>query len=124
MLDPDSGEPLGISLWPQNVDLTGLNLEVRRGNDRFRLDDAVMVKDNHVAAAGGIRAAVEASNCRHVLITHGTDSMKATAEALAWGWEHLDRLRTMENPAGYLYRVGYRRGIRQRRKPIWPTGPR
>ena len=29
-----------------------------------------------------IRAAVEASNCRHVLITHGTDSMKATAEAL------------------------------------------
>jgi L-asparaginase len=29
-----------------------------------------------------IRAAVEASNCRHILITHGTDSMKATAEAL------------------------------------------
>jgi L-asparaginase len=29
-----------------------------------------------------IRAAVEASNCSHILITHGTDSMKATAEAL------------------------------------------
>ncbi len=30
----------------------------------------------------------------------------ATAEALAYGWEHWDRIRTMENPAGYLYRVG------------------
>ena len=29
-----------------------------------------------------IRATVEASNCSHILITHGTDSMKATAEAL------------------------------------------
>ena len=29
-----------------------------------------------------IRAAVEASNCSHILITHGTDSMKATAGAL------------------------------------------
>ena len=29
-----------------------------------------------------IRATAEASNCSHILITHGTDSMKATAEAL------------------------------------------
>jgi L-asparaginase len=29
-----------------------------------------------------IRATVEASHCSHILITHGTDSMKATAEAL------------------------------------------
>ena len=29
-----------------------------------------------------IRATVEASNCSHVLITHGTDSIKDTAEAL------------------------------------------
>ena len=29
-----------------------------------------------------IRAAVEASNCRHILITHGTDSMVETARAL------------------------------------------
>ncbi|MEO5900949.1 MAG: sigma-70 family RNA polymerase sigma factor, partial [Ilumatobacteraceae bacterium] len=25
--------------------------------------------------------------------------------ALAWGWEHWDRLSGMSNPAGYLYRV-------------------
>ena len=31
---------------------------------------------------------------------------EATAEALAYGWEHRDRLEGMGNPAGYLYRVG------------------
>lgn len=30
----------------------------------------------------------------------------ATAAALAYGWEHWDRLSQMANPAGYLYRVG------------------
>ena len=27
------------------------------------------------------------------------------AESLAWAWEHWEKLRTMENPVGYLYRV-------------------
>ena len=31
---------------------------------------------------------------------------EATAEALAYGWEHWDRVKSMANPAGYLYRVG------------------
>ena len=31
---------------------------------------------------------------------------EATAEALAYGWEHWDRIESMENPVGYLYRVG------------------
>ena len=30
----------------------------------------------------------------------------ATAEALAYGWEHWDRIEAMGNPVGYLYRVG------------------
>ncbi|HEY5650881.1 MAG TPA: nuclear transport factor 2 family protein [Acidimicrobiia bacterium] len=30
----------------------------------------------------------------------------ATSEALAFGWENWDRLEQMENPIGYLYRVG------------------
>lgn len=29
-----------------------------------------------------------------------------TSEALAWAWEHWDRVARMQNPAGYLYRVG------------------
>lgn len=44
---------------------------------------------------------------RHALIPSlGLDAAtEATAEALAYGWEHWDRLRHMDNPAGYLYRV-------------------
>lgn len=44
---------------------------------------------------------------------------EATSEALVYGWEHWDRLKTMYNPAGYLYRVGRRRGRRMqlRRRP-------
>lgn len=42
----------------------------------------------------------------------------ATAEALAYGWEHWDRIREMENSAGYLYRVGRSQGRRLRRRPL------
>lgn len=48
---------------------------------------------------------------------------EATAEALAYGWEHWHRIRGLENPAGYLYRVGERRGRRLWRRPVFPTPP-
>jgi len=35
---------------------------------------------------------------------------EAAAEALAYGWTHWDRVGAMDNPAGYLYRVGRDRG--------------
>ena len=38
----------------------------------------------------------------------------ATAEALAYGWEHWDRIRIMDNPAGYLYQIG-RHALKVRR---------
>lgn len=44
----------------------------------------------------------------------------ATAEALAWAWEHWAQVRTMENPIGYLYRVGQARS-RCRRTPALPS---
>jgi RNA polymerase sigma factor (sigma-70 family) len=31
---------------------------------------------------------------------------EAAAEALAWAWEHRDRLDTVDKPVAYLYRVG------------------
>jgi len=31
---------------------------------------------------------------------------EATAAALAWAWEHRDRLSDLDHPLGYLYRVG------------------
>ncbi|AUN30961.1 carboxylating nicotinate-nucleotide diphosphorylase [Niveispirillum cyanobacteriorum] len=34
------------------------------GNHRFALDDAVLIKDNHLVAAGGLRAAVERARMR------------------------------------------------------------
>ena len=39
----------------------------------------------------------------------------AACEALAYGWRHWDRIRDLENPAGYLYRVG-RRSVRRCRR--------
>ena len=41
----------------------------------------------------------------------------AAAEALAYAWEHWERVRRMDNAAGYLYRVG-RSKARRRRKPL------
>jgi RNA polymerase sigma-70 factor (ECF subfamily) len=56
---------------------------------------------------------------RHALsTTYGLDvGREATAEALAYGWEHWEQLRMMENPAGYLYKVGRTKARRLGRKP-------
>lgn len=53
---------------------------------------------------------------RHALVASlgQDDGLEATAEALAYGWEHWERLAAMENPTGYLYRVG-RSSVRVRR---------
>lgn len=32
----------------------------------------------------------------------------AACDALAYGWEHWDRVASLDNPVGYLYRVGLR----------------
>ena len=42
----------------------------------------------------------------------------AAAEALAYGFEHWDRVGGMDNPAGYLYRVGQS----EARRHFRPTG--
>lgn len=47
--------------------------------------------------------------------------LDATAEALAYGWEHWDRIEGMENPVGYLYRVGRSRVPRRRRLRLPPV---
>ncbi len=45
---------------------------------------------------------------RHALVASlgQQRGLEATAEALAYGWEHRQRLAGMDNPIGYLYRVG------------------
>lgn len=49
---------------------------------------------------------------------------EAAAEALSYAWEHWERVGSMENPVGYLYRVGRDRGLRLlRRDPPVFTQP-
>lgn len=58
---------------------------------------------------------------RALVACRGLDgAQEATAEALAYAWEHRDRVLAMENPAGYLYRVGQSR-TRARRRPSLPA---
>jgi len=57
-------------------------------NHRFGLDDAVLIKDNHIAAAGGVRPAVErvrASIGHLVKVEVEVDSLVQLEEALAVG---------------------------------------
>ncbi len=49
----------------------------------------------------------------------------ATADALAYAWEHWGKIRVMKNTNGYLYRVGQtsaRRSLR-RPRPLFPEPP-
>ena len=48
---------------------------------------------------------------------------EATAEALAWAWEHWGEVQAMSNPAGYLYRVGSSRTRRPRPRFAPPPVP-
>lgn len=57
-------------------------------NHRFGLDDAVLIKDNHIAVAGGITAAVERAraNVGHLVkIEVEVDSLEQLAELLPLG---------------------------------------
>ncbi|MGI9623707.1 MAG: RNA polymerase sigma factor [Acidimicrobiales bacterium] len=50
--------------------------------------------------------------------------MEASAEAMAYAWEHRERLAPMDNPVGYLYRVGRSRvRVRPARPRFVPVPP-
>ncbi|HRK84926.1 MAG TPA: carboxylating nicotinate-nucleotide diphosphorylase [Alcaligenes faecalis] len=57
-------------------------------NHRFGLDDAVLIKDNHIAVAGGVRAAVQAARAyigHLVCIEVEVDTLEQLDEVLALG---------------------------------------
>lgn len=68
---------------------------VRRGgglNHRFGLDDGIMIKDNHIVAAGGLRLAVAAARAaapplQRVCVE--VENLKELAEALEVGVDHV-----------------------------------
>jgi DNA-directed RNA polymerase specialized sigma24 family protein len=44
---------------------------------------------------------------RALMAAYGPDAgREAAADALAWAWEHRDRVAQMDHPLAYLYRVG------------------
>lgn len=52
------------------------------------------------------------------------DARDALADAMTYAWQHWGRVRAMENPAGYLYRVARSRTRGRRRAPVFPAiGP-
>lgn len=56
-----------------------------------------------------------------LVAAHGVDrGLEAANDALLHGWRRWDRVRDMENPGGYLYRVGERRARRRRLAPFLP----
>ncbi len=58
------------------------------GNHRFGLDDAVLIKDNHIAIAGGVRPAIEAAKAavgHLVKIEVEVDTLAQLSEALEVG---------------------------------------
>ena len=73
----------------------------------------------------GFEAFIRAHEARlrtALVLAYGPDSgREAAAEALAWAWEHWDRVALMEAPVPYLYRVGQSRTRRIRRRT--PSSP-
>lgn len=68
---------------------------------RFGLSDAILIKDNHIAAAGGVRAALEAARrvashmCR---VEIEVDRLDQLAEVLAVGGAEVVLLDNMDDP--------------------------
>lgn len=62
---------------------------------------------------------VEPRLSRALTGTYGCEvGEEATRDALAYAWENWERVSRMENPVGFLFRVGQSRARRYRRKPV------
>ena len=60
---------------------------------------------------------------RALIAAYGPDRGRdAAAEALAYAWQHWERVHMMDNPIGYLYRVGQSR-TRPRKAPVAFSAP-
>lgn len=58
-------------------------------NHRVGLYDAILIKENHIAAAGGIGAAVDAARPQQVLIEVEAETLEQVAEALDAGSDRI-----------------------------------
>ncbi|MEM7095730.1 MAG: sigma-70 family RNA polymerase sigma factor [Actinomycetota bacterium] len=61
---------------------------------------------------------------RALIAVRGIDGAEdAAAEAIAWGWEHQDRLLPLDDPIAYLYRVALTRSVGRKRPVLPPVEP-
>lgn len=70
-------------------------------NHRYSLSDAILIKDNHVAAAGGVRAVLEASKsvASHMMkVEIEVDTLDQLAEVLEVGGADVVLLDNMDTP--------------------------
>lgn len=84
------------------------------------MDVAGVISDPSLAPARtrfeALVAVTEPPLRRALVAAYGAEAgREATADALAWAWEHLDRVEVMSNPGGYLWRVGQTSARRGRR---------
>lgn len=83
----------------------------------------VVEVENRAEAFGRFVSDAEPRLRRAFTLLRGVEPGRdATAEALAWAWEHWDRVQEMANPVGYLYRVGSSR-TRARRTRLPMVAP-
>lgn len=81
------------------------------------LDVAPSVEDRFTAFVDAVEPRLRRALAGAVGIDRAHD---AVAAALAWAWEHWDDAEAMDNPAGYLYRVGRSSvRIRPRRRVVF-----
>jgi RNA polymerase sigma-70 factor (ECF subfamily) len=79
--------------------------------------DGSVVAESGDASAFSSFVVTHEPRLRRVLIAHyGVEvGTEVASDALAWAWEHWDLVRNMDNPCGYLYRVGQSSARRHRR---------
>jgi len=77
-------------------------------NHRMGLYDAILIKNNHIAAAGGVRAALDRTENAAVPVEIEVRTRAELEEALAWGATHLllDNLTPREGREWVLHIAG------------------
>ena len=84
--------------------------------DDAAIDAGVHPGPHLEVAVERVLVALERTVRRALVARHGLDvGSDAASEAMAWAVQHRQRVMTMDNPAGYLYRVGQTAARRHRR---------
>jgi DNA-directed RNA polymerase specialized sigma24 family protein len=82
----------------------------------MRQDGTVFTEADDAGAFSSF-VVTDGARLRRVLVAHyGVEvGSEVASDALAWAWEHWDRVRSMDNPCGFLYRVAQSSARRYRR---------